>query len=403
MSRLTQTQRPAFVIPTLFFGAFVWALLIATPGSAAPDSLPYVIVGTGQTQCTDDWGRVITPRPGQQFTGQDAQHPGPQPAYRENGDGTVSDLNTGLMWVRARGSKVTWEAARASAATCTVGGYRDWRMPTIKELYSLINFNGGFAMSAANSTPFLDTRYFEFVYGKEAAGERAIDCQDWSATRYVSTTMNGNPTAFGVNFADGRIKGYPIVRPGPGGGVEHTLYVRYVRGNLDYGKNDFHDNGDGTVTDRATGLMWQQGDSGQALNWQQGLAYAQGLSLAGHSDWRVPNAKELQSLVDYTRSPATSNTAAIDPIFRVTNVESWYWTSTTHYDGPPDRAGGAAVYVSFGRAWGYMMGRWLDVHGAGAQRSDPKSGDPAAYPYGRGPQGDQIRIYNFVRCVRAAQ
>ena len=42
----------------------------------------------------------------------------------------------------------------------------------------------------------------------------------------------------------------------------------------------------------------------------------------------------------------------------------------------------------------------LDVHGAGCQRSDPKSGDPLKYPHGRGPQGDVIRIYNYVRCVR---
>jgi len=40
------------------------------------------------------------------------------------------------------------------------------------------------------------------------------------------------------------------------------------------------------------------------------------------------------------------------------------------------------------------------VHGAGAQRSDPKMGDPADFPSGHGPQGDAIRIYNFVRLVR---
>jgi hypothetical protein len=49
-----------------------------------------------------------------------------------------------------------------------------------------------------------------------------------------------------------------------------------------------------------------------------------------------------------------------------------------------------------------MNGTWMDVHGAGAQRSDPKSGDPADYPYGHGPQGDAIRIYNYVRLVRDA-
>jgi hypothetical protein len=42
----------------------------------------------------------------------------------------------------------------------------------------------------------------------------------------------------------------------------------------------------------------------------------------------------------------------------------------------------------------------VNAHGAGAQRSDPKSGDPADYPRGLGPQADEIRIYNYVRCVR---
>lgn len=57
----------------------------------------------------------------------------------------------------------------------------------------------------------------------------------------------------------------------------------------------------------------------------------------------------------------------------------------------------------FGRAFGHMgpVGRKgrVDVHGAGAQRSDFKSGDPAQWPEGRGPQGDEVRVLNYVRCV----
>ncbi len=62
------------------------------------------------------------------------------------------------------------------------------------------------------------------------------------------------------------------------------------------------------------------------------------------------------------------------------------------FGGPPDRRGG------FGPgAGGY---HFTDVHGAGAQRSDPKTGDPARFSQGRGPQGDVVRINNFVRLVR---
>jgi hypothetical protein len=76
----------------------------------------------------------------------------------------------------------------------------------------------------------------------------------------------------------------------------------------------------------------------------------------------------------------------------------YYWTATTH--ATSNGMGGSAVYVAFGRAMGYMNGRWQDVHGAGAQRSDPKTGRASDYPYGHGPQGDAIRIDNFVRMVR---
>ncbi len=69
--------------------------------------------------------------------------------------------------------------------------------------------------------------------------------------------------------------------------------------------------------------------------------------------------------------------------------------------------GSFAAYIAFGEALGYMESppgsgiyQLLDVHGAGAQRSDPKSGNPADWPYGNGPQGDVVRIDNHVRCVR---
>ena len=209
---------------------------------------------------------------------------------------------------------------------------------------------------------------------------------------------------FGVNFADGRIKGYPA------DASIKKYYVYYVRGNTSYGINQFVDNSDGTITDSATGLMWLQNDSGKGILWENALSYAENFEYAGHSDWRLPDAKELESIVDYTRSPDHTSSAAIDPLFNCTQITNeagvddypFYWSSTTHA-AESVYNGAAAAYVSFGKALGKMGGSWIDVHGAGSQRSDPKIGDPAQFPDGRGPQGDAIRIYNYVRLVRTAK
>ncbi|MEI6388813.1 MAG: DUF1566 domain-containing protein, partial [Spirochaetota bacterium] len=175
----------------------------------------------------------------------------------------------------------------------------------------------------------------------------------------------------------------------------------------------FQDNGDGTITDSATGRMWSQADSGTGMDWEVALAWVQAKNAdkyLGHSDWRLPDIKELQSIVDYSHSPATTGSPAIDPIFLSTTIKNegnqddygCYWSSTTHVGFGPD-AGTEAAYISFGRAMGKMVGIWMDVHGAGCQRSDPKVGKAADYPDGKGPQGDAIRIDNFVRLVRHAK
>lgn len=175
----------------------------------------------------------------------------------------------------------------------------------------------------------------------------------------------------------------------------------------------YRDNGDGTVTDLNTGLMWQQADDGTARNWEDALAFAEDLELAGYDDWRLPDAHELQSIVDYNRSMQSTGSPAIDPVFSCTQITDegggpnygFYWTGTTHQRTIPGEEGRLAVYIAFGEALGWMTApdsTWVlqDVHGAGAQRSDPKTGDPSQYPHGHGPQGDVIRIFNFVRSVR---
>lgn len=388
--------------------------------SVSTSAESYKIVDTGQTLFYNNKSVISTPSKGSSFYGQDAQYSGNQPSYTDNGDGTVTDNVTGLMWQKSADrngdgkinatDKLTYNQAVASVSDFKLAGYTDWRLPTIKEAYSLILFSGE-DVSGYNGTtgdgikPFIDDKYFGFGYGDVSAGERLLEGQMATSTKYVTTKM-GEETMFGVNFVDGRIKGYGLKTSFTGG--PKVFYVMYVRGNTKYGKNDFKNNKDGTITDEATGLMWMQNDSGKGMVWEDALSYAENSEFAGHKDWRLPNAKELQSLIDYTRSPVTSNSAAIDSLFTCSRIKNelgesdypYYWTSTTHASWNKSRQGASAVYLSFGRAMGYLHNKWTDVHGAGAQRSDPKTGNPDDYPKGFGPQGDAIRIYNYVRLVR---
>ncbi len=399
------------------------ALPLVMDSSTATNGYP--IVDTGQVGCYNNQNAISCPQAGEAFYGQDAQYAGNQPSYTSSADGlTVTDNVTGLTWTQSPDwngdnsinvdDKMTFAEAQAYPDTLNVmnyGGYSDWRLPSIKELYSLMNFNGTDPViggSTSSLTPFIDTNYFDFAYGDEAAGERNIDSQFWSSNAYVSTVFDNQTCTFGLNLADGRIKCYPSGTSSP---MTKLNYVYFVRGNTAYGVNEFTANGDGTITDNATGLMWSQDDSGAGMNWEDALAWVEqknAENYLGYSDWRLPNAKELQSIVDYGRSPDTTNSAAIDPVFnasRITNEAGqvdypFYWSSTTHLRA--DGSGRAAVYVAFGRGLGSMDGtNVIDVHGAGAQRSDPKDGDPNSYPsWGNGPQGDVQRVFNYVRLVR---
>lgn len=392
--------------------------------SSDTSSLTYPIVDTAQTKCYDSTTGSEIPCSAH---GYDADYNGSTPSYTLNSAGTIlTDNVTGLMWTKSSdldgngnvtdaGDKLSFNNAVEYCSNLTLGGYDDWRLPDIKTLYSLIMFTGEDPSSYSRTdtsslVAFLD-KHFDWAFGDQDAGERIIDGQYATTTKYVSTTMNGDETMFGVNFVDGRIKGYPINM----GNSEKLFYVLCTRGNKQYGENNFTDNGDSTITDNATALMWQQNDT-QSSNYEDAISYCEDSTLAGYSDWRVPNVKELQSIVDYSKSPDTSNSAAINPLFNATSftnengVTDWgyYWSSTTHATANSGKSG---AYVSFGRALGYMNNTIMDVHGAGAQRSNAKMsendmGASTATDYNgntfyyKGPQGDIIRIDNMVRCVR---
>ncbi len=361
----------------------------AEASSSVPAALAFALTATGQTVCYDDAGEEITcPADGEAFYGQDAQFAdGDSMSYTDNGDGTVTDDVTGLTWQQVPSPEnMTWQEAIDYTDELELGGYDDWRTPSAKELYSIADFSSGW--------PYLDTTYFSL-----ASDEVSKDEQYWTSNHYVGTTVEGgSDAAFGVNAVTGHIKAYAAEATGPVGGK----YVRAVRGAT-YGENSFVDNGDGTVADESTSLMWAQGDDGVELDWKDALAYANDSQLGGYSDWRLPNVKELQSIVDYSTSPSATDAgsvgAAIDDVFTSTEMTNeagesdygYYWTSTSasFTRGEPTSY---AWYVAFGRA---VNAEGQDFHGAGAVRFDTKTEE--------GPDGEGGERYtNFVRLVRHA-
>lgn len=186
----------------------------------------YPIVDTGVTDFYSNTLIISAVAVGEAFYGQDATYQSNQPSYTNNNDGTITDNVTGLMWEQDMGTKISFDEASVKAIESTLGNYTDWRVPTIKELYSLILFTGSVQGESA-LTLFIDTQYFNQPLGNTSIGEREIDAQTWSSTAYVGLTMNGDQTVFGVNFIDGRIKGYPKYNPSNSNEAK-TMYFRMV-------------------------------------------------------------------------------------------------------------------------------------------------------------------------------
>lgn len=336
----------------------------------------YVQIATGQATLYDGDGNVLSSvSEGEDFYGQDANYlKGASMSYTDNGDGTITDDNTGLMWQQTPSSgSYYWQEAVDYCDSLELSGYDDWRIPSLKELFSISNFEKGW--------PYLNVDYFDLATGTITKQE-----QFWSSNFYYVGMIEENESAFGVNHVTGHIKAYPAA-------VGHGRYVRAVRGDA-YGTNNFTDNGDGTITDESTGLMWIQDDNGEGVDWENALAYAENSDFAGYDDWRLPNVKELQGIVDYS-----GNFPAINSLFSCTPITNeagdadygYYWTGSSALF----RSGGSYYYgwyVAFGRAVG-TDGQ--DSHGAGAVRFDTK--------YEGGPDGEDAgRYYNYVRIVRDA-
>lgn len=141
-----------------------------------------------------------------------------------------------------------------------------------------------------------------------------------------------------------------------------TSYAPGDDGHLRVGATlSYSDNGDGTVTDNRTGLTWEMKTTANLTtnyNWQGALDYVAelnamngGSGYAGHNDWRLPNIRELLSILDYSRS-----NPPVDPIFGPTAGGSnyaAYWSSTSWAGFSPE---GNAWAVEFADGYSNYVG-----------------------------------------------
>ena len=239
--------------------------------------------------------------------GEDADFTINSPSYKDNGNETITDNITGLIWQKTDGGEMTFENAQAFCKTLTLGGTTGWRLPTSHELFSINNFD--------KVNPALDQTYFTKTTAEYW----------WTSDLRADLASN-----VWVTNAGGGIGAHPKTETISAGGTKR-FHVRAVRTNtvITLPAIHFKDNGDGTITDNYTGLIWQKAQNATTLTWEEALVYAHGLSLGGKSDWRVPNIRELQSLNDEKLVKPSFDKS----IF--TNILSGnFWSSTSQVNTP---------------------------------------------------------------------
>lgn len=265
-----------------------------------PDNFTRIrsILQTGQTKSYDADGNVVTD--GSIKDDGYYQAGDPRSYSRDDLTNIVTDETTGLMWQDDSNATIAtkkWGVAKGYCQDITIWGYSDWRLPTIKELTTIVDYE--------RSVPAIDPVFANVV---------SLD--------YLSSTTDSNGATDNVwliSFDDGVYHKH-----------EYTSWVghiRCVRGDSLPESSFSRDNTKKIVTDNTTGLMWQDDAETASVTktWVNAINYCESLILGDYSDWRLPNINELRSIVDYNEYDP-----AIDTVFQ--NVQSdYYWSSTTDY------------------------------------------------------------------------
>jgi hypothetical protein len=233
-------------------------------------------------------------------------------SYDTSNPGTVLDRVTGLVWQRAVSPQTLgWQAAREACACLELGGQHDWRLPSRIELVSIVDFTRHDPAIDGEAFPATPTDWF------------------WSA----SPVAGSDPAAaWYVAFFDGNTHHAELGVP---------YHVRCVRGGA-AGQPRYAIAGEGTVTDGTTRLTWQQRLDDTRRTFAEAQAGCAALALAG-GGWRLPTMKELQTLVDESRSDP-----AIDPAAFPDTPDEGFWAANLLAGTP-----GNAWFVTFASGIAY--------------------------------------------------
>lgn len=333
------------------FGTAVALLLLcfsSFPAHASPSPAP--VPRTGQTDCYQ--GALAVSCAG---TGQDGDALSgaawPAPRFSDTGNQSITDHLTLLTWAKdanaARGYK-TWQEALDFIGTLNAQRYlgqSDWRLPNVRELESLMIKN-------ANLVAWLSSQGFDDVRGDyywTSSTYANYPAYAWCLGTYSGIVAPRRKTEGAFVWPVRGGLGVPVLpRTGQtacfntaGIAIDcaGTLQDAEFRAGVPWQTPRFVDNGDGTISDRLSGLVWTKSARapgpaecrpGAQKDWQEALGYAKCLNehhFMGKEDWRLPNRNELMSLMNYGQ--ANSSKWLGSQGFSETQASS-YWSSSTY-------------------------------------------------------------------------
>lgn len=277
---------------------------------------------TGQTKCFNNKKELACPTsPEQDFFGQDAQYANKGYCLAKSLDATtdlVTDNITGLVWQRnlpstyagcsgSDGSMCSYSEAENYCNNLNYAGKTDWRLPTPKELGTIIDFS---------DTPAIDQEKFPDTPGN---------------LFWTSGSYDGDKN-WAVNFMKGETTSNKTT------GAQSYLYVRCVSGgSLPNASFTVSGTDEKVVKDSVNNLTWTQ-SFGSNKTWQDALDYCKNLEeYAGLTEWRLPNINELKTLINYSKSKPASDFEGM--------TSSSFWSSTS-YQGDPKNAW--AILMEYG-------------------------------------------------------